>query len=110
MNKELIEKVIKFRDERDWKQFHTGKDLALSISLEASELLEVFQWSKDDLFVFEKIDKIKEELADVIMYAILMADRYNLDIEKIIEDKLIKNDKKYPIEKSKGNSKKYNEL
>jgi NTP pyrophosphatase (non-canonical NTP hydrolase) len=110
MNRELIDKIIKFRDNRDWKQFHTGKDLAISLSLEASELLEIFQWSGTDLQCIDKLDKIKEELADVLMYSILMADCYNLDIEKIIEEKLAKNSKKYPVDKAKGNAKKYDEL
>ena len=74
MTKETIEQVLQFRDERNWKQFHNPKDLAISISLEAAELLEVFQWSAEDVRCEEKKDKIREELADVLNYCILMAD------------------------------------
>ncbi len=81
MKKETIEKVLKFRDERNWKQFHNPKDLAISLNLEASELLEVFQWSGTDLSCENKTDKIKEELADVLNYCILLADAYNLDLQ-----------------------------
>lgn len=70
ISKETVNKVLKFRDDRDWKQFHDPKDLAISISLEASELLEIFQWSRDDVYCLDKIDKIKEELADVMNYCI----------------------------------------
>lgn len=108
--KELSRLICKFRDDREWKQFHNPKDLAISISLEAAELLEVFQWSKDDLYVNEKKDKIKEELADVLMYAYLLADVEDMDIEEIIIDKIKKNNEKYPVELSKGNKAKYTEL
>lgn len=84
MTKETIEKVLKFRDERNWKQFHNPKDLAISISLEAAELLEVFQWSAEDVWCEEKKDKIREELADVLNYCILMADICGLDMDEII--------------------------
>lgn len=110
MNQELLNKIKQFMIDRDWKQFHNGKDLAISLSLEASELLEIFQWSGSDLYREDKLDKIKDELADVFTYAILLADAYNLDIEQIIEQKLIKNGEKYPVDKAKGNSKKYTEL
>ena len=110
ISKETVNKVLKFRDDRDWKQFHDPKDLAISISLEASELLEIFQWSRDDVYCLDKIDKIKEELADVINYCILMADACNLDLDKIITDKIKLNAAKYPVDKAKGASTKYNEL
>lgn len=110
ISKETVNKVLKFRDDRDWKQFHNPKDLAISISLEASELLEIFQWSRDDVYCLDKIDKIKEELADVINYCILMADVCNLDLDKIITDKIKLNAAKYPVDKAKGTSTKYNEL
>ena len=110
ISKETVNKVLKFRDDRDWKQFHDPKDLAISISLEASELLEIFQWSRDDVYCLDKIDKIKEELADVINYCILMADACNLDLDKIITDKIKLNAAKYPVDKAKGTSAKYNEL
>ena len=110
MREETINKILKFRDDRDWKQFHDPKDLAISISLEASELLEIFQWSRDDVYCLDKIDKIKEELADVVNYCILMADACNLDLDKIITDKIKLNAAKYPVDKAKGTSTKYNEL
>ena len=110
ISKETVNKVLKFRDDRDWKQFHDSKDLAISISLEASELLEIFQWSRDDVYCLDKIDKIKEELADVVNYCILMADACNLDLDKIITDKIKLNAAKYPVDKAKGTSTKYNEL
>ena len=110
ISKETVNKVLKFRDDRDWKQFHDPKDLAISISLEASELLEIFQWSRDDVYCLDKIDKIKEELADVVNYCILMADACNLDFDKIITDKIKLNAAKYPVDKAKGASTKYNEL
>lgn len=110
ISKETVDEVLKFRDDRDWKQFHNPKDLAISISLEASELLEIFQWSRDDVYCLDKIDKIKEELADVVNYCILMADACNLDLDKIITDKIKQNAAKYPVDKAKGTSTKYNEL
>ncbi len=110
ISKETVDKVLKFRDDRDWKQFHDPKDLAISISLEASELLEIFQWSRDDVYCLDKIDKIKEELADVVNYCILMADACNFDLDKIITDKIKLNAAKYPVDKAKGTSTKYNEL
>lgn len=96
MKQQTIKKILDFRDSRDWKQYHSGKDLSITISLEASELLEVFQWSKEEVDKFDKIENIKEELADILIYAIMLADYYNLDIDEIIENKLIKNLKKYP--------------
>ena len=110
MKQETIDMILKFRDDRDWKQFHNPKDLAISISLEAAELLEVFQWSGADVDCNKKMDKIKEELADVLTYCILMADACNLDIDQIVQEKSKKNSEKYPIEKAKGNSTKYDEL
>lgn len=110
ISEETVKEVLKFRDDRDWKQFHDPKDLAISISLEASELLEIFQWSRDDVYCLDKIDKIKEELADVVNYCILMADACNLDLDKIITDKIKLNAAKYPVDKAKGTSTKYNEL
>ena len=96
MKQETINKILAFRDSREWKQYHSGKDLSISISLEASELLEIFQWSKEEVDKLDKIENIKEELADILIYAIMLADYYNLDIDEIIENKLIKNLKKYP--------------
>lgn len=110
MTKETIDMVLKFRDDRNWKQFHNPKDLALSLSLEASELLEVYQWSGADLECQNKKDKVKEELADVLNYCILMADAYKLDLDEIVQAKIKENEEKYPVEKSYGSSKKYNKL
>lgn len=104
-----MDKVNQFRDERNWRQFHNEKDLALSITLEASELLEVFQW-KTAAEGVENLDAIKDELADVLIYAYMLADNLNLDIDDIIERKLIKNKEKYPVEKSRNNNSKYTEL
>lgn len=96
MKPETIQKIIDFRDNRDWKKYHSGKDLSISIALEASELLEIFQWSKEEVDKLDEIENIKEELADVLIYCVMLADYYNLDIDEIIENKLIKNLKKYP--------------
>ncbi|MBR9660429.1 nucleotide pyrophosphohydrolase [Bacillus thuringiensis] len=108
--KELTDKVIKFRDERNWKQFHNPKDLALSLSLEASELLENFQWQSSNEAVSQKREDMKEELADVLMYALLFAHEVGVDIKQAIEEKLQKNNEKYPVEKAYGVSKKYTKL
>ena len=110
MTQETIDQVLKFRDDRNWKQFHNPKDLALSISLEAAELLEVFQWSGADTACEDKKDKIREELADVLNYCILMADVCGLDMDEIIQEKVKRNNEKYPVEKAKGSAKKYDEL
>lgn len=108
--KDLIDKVIQFRDDRNWQQFHNPKDLALSLSLEASELLEIFQWKTSDEAVEKNLDKMKDELADVFMYALLFAHETGIDIKQVIEEKLQKNDEKYPIEKAYGVNTKYKDL
>lgn len=110
MTQETINQIIKFRDDRDWKQFHNPKDLAISISLEASELLEVFQWSGSDTSDEGRQEKIKEELADVLNYCVLMADACGLDMDEIVQAKIKQNNEKYPVEKAKGKSEKYNRL
>lgn len=110
MTQETINQVLKFRDDRDWKQFHNPKDLAISISLEAAELLEVFQWSGADLECADKQDKIKEELADVVNYCILMADACGLELDDIVCEKIKRNNEKYPVEKAFGSKEKYTEL
>lgn len=110
ISKETTDLVKRFRDERDWSQFHNPKDLAISLNLEAAELLEIFQWSGNDLDCFDKIDKIKEELADVLCYSILLADRCGLNMDDIIKDKMKKNGEKYPVDLSRGHKEKYNEL
>lgn len=104
---ELRKAIVTFTRERDWDQFHNGKDLALALSIEAAELNEAFLWkeAKD-----VNVEKVKEELADIFNYAILIADKYDLDIKQIVLDKLAKNAQKYPIDKAYGSAKKYNEL
>lgn len=106
----IIHEIERFREERDWKKFHNEKDLAISISLEANELLELFQWKQPEEVVEKNRERIKEELADVLTYAVMMASNLGLDIEKIMLEKLTKNREKYPIELSKGNNKKYTEF
>lgn len=104
---ELTNAIRQFTEERDWDQFHNGKDLAIALSLEASELLEAYLWkAAEDV----KVEKVKEELADVFNYALQIADKYNLDVKQIVMDKLARNAEKYPVEKAKGSAKKYNEL
>lgn len=110
MKKETITQILQFRDDRDWKQFHNPKDLAISISLESAELLEIFQWSADDLFCEDKTDRMKEELADVLIYGTLLADCCGLDIDEIIQNKIKKNNEKYPVGKAKGSKEKYDRL
>ena len=104
---ELLAELRKFNQERDWDQFHNGKDLAIGLSVEASELLESFLWKNPEDV---NPDKVREELADVLNYAFQMADKYNLDIKQIVMDKLQRNAQKYPVEKAFGSAKKYNEL
>ena len=104
---ELQQTLIQFRDERDWAQFHNAKDLALALSIEASELNELFLWKNPEE---ANKEKIKDELADVIGYALLIAEKYNLDIKEILLEKIKKNGEKYPVDKAKGTAKKYNEL
>ena len=108
--KSTIEKINKFRDDRNWRQFHKEKDLAISISLEANELLEIFQWKTSEEAVANDLEHIKEELADVFIYGFMLADNLNLDIEKIISDKIKLNEKKYPVQESFSNKEKYTEL
>ena len=103
----IIQEIIKFRNERDWEQFHNAKDLSLAISIEANELLEQFLWKNPEE---ANIEKVKEELADVLIYALLLADKLQIDVESIVLAKLKKNAEKYPVEKAKGTSKKYDEL
>ena len=104
---ELRKAIVQFTKERDWDQFHNGKDLALALSIEAAELNEAFLW-KDAKDV--NVDKVKEELADIFNYAILLADKYDLDVKQIVLDKIKRNAEKYPVDRSYGNAKKYNEL
>lgn len=104
---QIQDALRRFNQERDWDQFHNGKDLAIGLSVEASELLEAFLWKKPE---YAKPEKIKEELADVLNYAFQMADKYGLDIKEIMLDKIRRNAEKYPVEKAKGSAKKYDEL
>jgi NTP pyrophosphatase (non-canonical NTP hydrolase) len=105
--KKLQECISQFSKDRDWEQFHNGKDLAIALSIEASELLETFLWKSP---IDANLEKVKEELADIINYAFLIASKYDLDISQIVLDKLKKNAEKYPIQKAKGSAKKYTEL
>jgi NTP pyrophosphatase (non-canonical NTP hydrolase) len=104
---EIIQALLKFRDERDWEQFHNPKDLALAINIEAGELLELFLWKSANE---ANQDKIREELADVFAFAFMLAEKYNFDVKEIVLEKIKRNAEKYPIEKVKGSAKKYNEL
>ncbi len=106
MTKETIDRIRKFTDDRDWNQFHTPANLAKSISIEASELLECFQWDETNY----DLEHVKEELADVLVYCRNMLDVLGLDEYEIVNAKMKKNEAKYPVEKSKGNSRKYDEL
>ncbi len=105
--KNLTQLLVDFRDARDWGQFHNPKDLALALSIEAAELNEAFLWKKSEE---ADMDKVREELADVFAYALLLAHRYGLDVNEIVKAKVAKNEEKYPVEKSKGSAKKYTEL
>ncbi|MBQ2831157.1 nucleotide pyrophosphohydrolase [Methanobrevibacter sp.] len=102
---ELKAEIINFQKERDWKKFHTPENLAKSISIEAAELLEHFQWGKE-----YDSSEVADELADVLIYCIYMADAMDFDIKEIIQNKMQKNAIKYPIDKAKGNATKYTEL
>lgn len=106
-SEEIIQALIKFRNERDWEQFHNPKDLALAISIESAELLELFLWKKPDDANFEKV---KEELADIFSFAFLLAEKYGFDVKEIVLDKIKINGDKYPVDKAKGTSNKYDEL
>lgn len=108
--KEVIDELIKFRDARDWQQFHDSKNLALAISIEAAELNELFLWKKGEEVENVKTDRLKEELADILSFSFLLAEKHNLDVFQIVLDKIKNNNEKYPIDKSKGTAKKYNEL
>ena len=110
ITQETTDLILAFRDERNWRQFHNPKDLAISMSLEAAELLEHFQWSGTELFCKDKLPQIAEELADVTSYCILMADACGLDLDRILREKFRKNAEKYPVEKAYGSNKKYTEL
>ena len=110
MRRETIQAVNRFREERHWRQFHDPKDLAISISLEAAELLELFQWKDSREVVGVKTERLREELADVLIYAAMLADDLGFDQDEIVLEKLGKNAAKYPVEKSLGSKAKYTEL
>ena len=107
---ELLQILEKFRDERDWAQFHDSRNLALALSIEAAELNELFLWKKDE--EAEQVDKqrLREELADVFAYAIMLAGRHGLDVSEIVKEKIEQNAKKYPVDQAKGNSSKYKDF
>src|SRR5690606_8867396 len=107
ISKETIEKILQFRNDRDWEQFHNSKDLSLALSVEASELLELFLWKGNEDVSPERL---KEELADVLMYAILLAEKHQLNMDEVIQEKLSKNNQKYPVQKARGNATKYDKL
>lgn len=106
----LIDELVKFRDARQWDQFHNTKDLALALSIEAAELNELFLWKPVE--ECEKVDRarLREELADVFAYSLLLAGKHGLDVKEIVLEKIRKNNEKYPVDKSKGTARKYNEL
>ena len=106
MKQETIERIRKFTEDRDWSQYHSPANLAKSISIEANELLECFQWSDTDY----DLNHVKEELADVIVYCQDMLDRLGLDVDEIVNNKMTQNEKKYPVEKAKGKADKYDQL
>ena len=107
---EVRRDILRFRNARDWAQFHNPKDLAISVSLEAAELLECFQWSGTDLECAERALRMEEELADVLIYCIMLADRLGVDPVEAMRHKLEQNARKYPVEKARGRSSKYTEL
>lgn len=103
----VIQEIIHFREDRDWKKFHTPKDLSIALNIESSELLEAFLWKEVGT---ENTDDVKEELADVFIYGILLAEHYGWDLTELILEKLKLNAIKYPVDKAKGNSRKYDQL
>lgn len=112
---EAVEALIKFRSERDWSKFHTPKNLSMSIAIEASELMEHFQWKNEDevnqyLSIPENLEKVKEEIADILSYLLLLSTDLKIDLNRTLLDKIQKNAEKYPVSKCKGKYTKYNEL
>lgn len=106
----LIDELIKFRDARNWSQFHNTKDLALAISIEAAELNELFLWKTNEESELVDRSKLKEELADVLAFSLLLAGKHGFDVKEIVLEKIRKNNEKYPVDKAKGTARKYNEL
>ena len=108
--KEIIDALIAFRNERDWEQFHNSKDLAIAIGIEASELNELFLWKTVQESEDVCKEKIKEEIADILAFSFLLANKHGFDVKRIVLDKIKKNAEKYPVDKAKGTAKKYNQL
>lgn len=106
----LISELQNFRDARNWEQFHNTKDLAIAISIEAAELNELFLWKTSEESEDVDKNKLKEELADILAFTLLLAGKHNFDIKEMVLEKISKNNEKYPVEKSKGTAKKYNQL
>jgi NTP pyrophosphatase (non-canonical NTP hydrolase) len=104
---DILSAIAQFNRDRDWEQFHNTKDLALAINIEAGELLEQFLWKDAGK---ENVEKVKEELADILTFSFLMASKYGFDVKEIMINKINNNSLKYPIDKAKGTAKKYNEL
>ena len=108
--KELVARIQKFSDDRDWSQFHDPKNLAISLQLEASEVLELFQWTKDNKMKPGKDEDMADELADVLYWLIMLSNHYKIDLTEALHKKMDKNEAKYPVEKAKGKADKYTEL
>lgn len=108
--KELVERIKRFTEDRDWSQFHDPKNLAISLSLEAAEVLELYQWTKDNQLKPERADKIGEEIADVFYWVIMLANYYDIDLISALDEKMDQNEAKYPVSKARGTSSKYTEL
>ena len=106
----LISELEKFRDARDWKQFHTTKDLAVAISIEAAELNELFLWKTVEESEKVNREKLKEEIADILAYTLMLTGKHGFDVREMVLDKIRKNSEKYPVDKSKGSARKYNEI
>ena len=108
--KALTQALLEFRDERDWAQFHTLRNLIVSLNLEAAELLELTQWKSEEEMLNISGEALRDECADVLLYLLLIADKAGINLEEAARNKLKKNAKKYPIEKSYGSSRKYTQL
>lgn len=105
-----LKKILQFQKERDWKQYHLPKNLAISLALESAEILEIFQWTKDNNLPTDKKEQLAEEIADAYYYLLLLAHETGIDVQKAFQNKMKINEKKYPVNKSKGSAKKYTEL
>ncbi len=110
MKKDPLKQILKFRGERDWKQFHSPKNLAISLALEAAEVLETFQWTQNNKLPKHKKDELAMELADVYYYLLLLAHEARINIERSFAKKMLINERRYPILKARGNARKYNQL